>query len=122
METYENQKVIEIKKEPADKAHLYTVNNLDALQSAMVNLNYSEFKVWMFFAKNQAGYEFASGPSSAKAWGITRDTYQKGIRKLIELGYLVPKSEGSNKYWFYEKPREEEIIVEKVSAESGFIF
>jgi len=45
METYENQKVIEIKKEPADKAHLYTVNNLDALQSAMVNLNYSEFKV-----------------------------------------------------------------------------
>ena len=45
METYANQKTIKVNKEVCDKEHLYSMNNLDALQQAMKNLKGEAFKL-----------------------------------------------------------------------------
>ncbi len=38
IETVPNQRIIEVNKEPADKQHLYTANNLSAIDEASFNL------------------------------------------------------------------------------------
>ena len=60
MKTVPNQRIIKIKKEPTDKEHKYTMNNLNALNEALEKLDTKGgFKLYMYFAKNQNNYEFA---------------------------------------------------------------
>ena len=104
METYANQKTIKVNKEVCDKEHLYSMNNLDALQQAMNNLKGEAFKLWCYLAKNQPGYVFAlSSVDAVKNWGIGCDkSYDRAVRTLIERGYLIETSK--NHYDFYEIP------------------
>lgn len=52
METVENQKIIIVSKELADKRHPYTIINLEALRYARQLLKVSDFKVWTYIAEN----------------------------------------------------------------------
>jgi hypothetical protein len=83
--------------------------------NAMKDLTPVEFQVWLYFAKNQQGYEFAVSPAAAlKEAGIKRDSFQRAKRVLKEKGYLVQdETKGNNYYIFYEKPVDEIIYVVK---------
>ena len=115
METYPNQDVVEIKKEPCDKNNLYATINLKASQLAAKDLTYAQFQVWFYFAKNQAGYTFAVSPAAAlNEYGISKDTFQSAKQVLKEKGYLIEDpSKGKNHWIFREIPIEDVMYVEK---------
>ena len=71
--------------------------------------------MWLYFAKNQAGYQFAVSPAAAlNEFGIKKDSFQKAKGVLKERGYLVENpAKGKNHFIFYEKPIEEIMYVEK---------
>ena len=122
MKSYPNQRIVKTeKKEPTDKNNLYAVMNIKALQTAMVNLTPSGFKLWTYFDKNQEGYTMAVGPSSVVEWGIKRSTFKTAMNELIEVGYLVETS--PNHFSFYEMPQEVvyNITIEK-KYDEDFIF
>lgn len=112
-ETVPNQKTIKVQKEETNKekeANYYAAINLDALQSAMINLDGNAFKLWMYFSKNKNGHTFALSKVDAIKWGVgSKSSYDRAVRKLIEEGYLIKTS--PNHYDFYEVPKKEEITV-----------
>lgn len=115
METVANQEVAKIQKELCDETHIYAKINIEAMALAMKDLTPVQFQVWLYFAKNQAGYTFAISPAAAlKEFGIKKDSFQKAKQVLKEKGYLVENpSAGKNHFIFYEKPIEEVMYVTK---------
>ena len=105
IETVPNQKIVKIHKEPCNKSNKYTMINLEALQKAMRSLSNAELEVWLYFAKNQDGYESAVSPKDAKDnWNIATTTFHRTMQKFEKEGYLVPDHANSNRYTFYEVP------------------
>lgn len=116
MTTVANQNIVEVHKEPCNKDNLYATINLNAMQLAMKDLTPVQFQVWLYFAKNQAGYVFAVSPAAAlNEFGIKKDSFQKAVVVLKEKKYLVPNpAKGKNYFLFHEVPEEEIMMVEKV--------
>lgn len=103
MITVPNQKVISIEKEPCGKGNLYAAINLNAMESAAQNLDAGAFKLWIYFAKNQNGYEFAlSSKDAHTSFGLGKSQYDTAVKKLISSGYLT-NTQG-NQYIFSEIP------------------
>lgn len=103
--TVPNQRVLTIHKEPTDKDHKYSLNNLAALDEAAFNLQKkASFKLYMYLAKNQDKYNFALSSSHFMAWaGVAKTAYDSAFEELEEKGYLVPKEPESTVYTFYDK-------------------
>lgn len=101
--TVPNQKVMVVKKERCDKNNYYAAINLEALQEAMSNLNNTEFKLWMYFAKNQNEHSFAYSPSDCISnWGFTRTSLYNAFAALEAKGYIQQKE--GNVFIFSEIP------------------
>ena len=101
--SYSNQKIVRIgNREKRDAQHIYSTMNIKAMQEAMMELKGETFKLWCYLNKNQEGYQFELSQKECEKWGIKKDTYYAAVKKLVELGYLVPIEEGSNIYVFFE--------------------
>ena len=127
IETVPNQRIIEVNKEPADKQHLYTANNLSAIDEASFNLqSIGGYKLYIYLAKNQNKYTFALSRRAFMEWsGLKDKAYKTGFNELVDKGYLIQDNKQKNKYKFYDKSQKEEqqiddIIIEY--AETGFRF
>ena len=102
-----NQKAIRIMtKEKCDKDNLYACINLEAIEAAMAALDGNCFKLWLYFAKNQSGYEFGLSQKDCEKNGLKKDAYQRAVNVLIEKGYLTEIELYPNLigYAFTEKP------------------
>lgn len=109
--TVPNQKVIVVAKAVTDEKNKYARINLQAMDNAAQDLGAGAFKLWIYFAKNQNGYEFAlSRQAVENNFGIKKKQYDNAIEELITKKYLVVTK--SNYYTFYEVPK-----IEKESAE-----
>ena len=115
MITVANQDIVEVHKEKCDTDNIYAKININAIQLAMKDLTPAQFEVWLYFAKNQAGFEFAVSPAAAlNDFGIKKDTFQKAKQVLKEKGYLIENpAKGKNHWIFKEIPEEEIMYVEK---------
>lgn len=83
------QKAIRIKRCQCNKENPYTTLNLAGLEATLYNLSPSAFKVWCWFCMNKEGYEFAlTGTKVQKDCHISKATYDKAIKELIDYGYL----------------------------------
>lgn len=102
IKTVPNQRVISVNKAPADKEHLYTCINLQALNTACRTLqSKAGVKLYLYLAKNQDKYTFALSSADFMDWaGVKRDAYNSAFKELEEQGYL--SSIGGNRYAFYE--------------------
>lgn len=111
-----NQDIVEVQKEKCDTDNIYAKINIDAMRLAMKDLTPVEFQVWLYFAKNQAGYVFAVSPAAAlDEFGIKKQSFQDAKRKLKAKGYLIENLAKGNNHWiFREKPVEDIMYVEKV--------
>lgn len=99
--TSPNQKTIQVKKEKCDNYNYYTMINLQALETAAIDLKSGAFKMWVYFAKNQNNYTLAlSNKAASEYFGIKKDQYDNAIKELIEKGYLIEQSK--NNYMFCE--------------------
>lgn len=109
-ESVPNQKTIRIEKEQANKENPYSIYNLNALKSAMLELKGEAFKLWCYLDKNQNGYTFALSKVDALNWGIgSKSSYDRAVKELIEKGYLVNIT--GNSYNFYELPKDEIMMI-----------
>lgn len=110
-----NQDFVTVSKEPCDKSHIYMTINQEAVRLAVKDLTPVQFQVWLYFAKNQAGYTFAVSPAAAlDEFGIKKDTFQKAKAVLKEKGYLIEDlAKGKNHWIFKEIPVEDIMYVEK---------
>lgn len=97
--------------------------HLDAMNYAMKDLTPVQFKVWCYLCRIAPGTtDWEVSPADAlQNWGISKDSFQKSIRVLIEKKYLVETS--PNHFDFYDKPKEdkEEIIYITREKENGAV-
>ena len=101
MITVPNQKIVTVEKEPCGKGNLYAAINLNAMEAAAQDLDAGAFKLWIYFAKNQNGYEFAlSSKDAHDTFGLGKSQYDTAVKKLIAAGYLTNVQ--GNQYVFSE--------------------
>lgn len=105
LKTVPNQRIIKIKKEPTDKQHKYTTNNLNALNEALEKLDTKGgFKLYMYLAKNQNNYELALSSADVKeCCGLAYTAYTTAFNELVDKGYLVSTNEKQTLYIFRDK-------------------
>ncbi len=61
-------------------------------------------RLYLYLAANKDGYKKALSPAAIKKEiGIPRSTYHDQFHKLVDKGYLIPKSSGT--YEFFETPQ-----------------
>ena len=104
--TVPNQKIVKVRKEACNnerKENYYARINLAAMNAAALNLEAGAFKLWVYFAKNQDGYEFAlSSKAVADTFGMKIKQYNNAVKALVDGGYLVITK--GNNYEFRETP------------------
>lgn len=102
IQTVPNQRVITVKKAPADKEHLYSPFNLQAMEKACNTLqSKAGIKLWLYLGKNRNGFPLAlSRDDFMRFSGCAETAYKSAVKELIEAGYL--KHDSGNKYTFYE--------------------
>ena len=110
-----NQREITVAKAPTDKAHLYTANNLAALDEAARRLqSKGGFKLYMYLAKNQDKYNFNLSSNDFMLWsGLGYTAYDTAFKELEAEGYLCLKEGTKTIYTFFDKsqlPKKEEAI------------
>ncbi len=119
IKTVPNQRIIDVNKAKADKAHLYTVNTLDAIDEAASELQSAGgFKLYIYLAKNQDQYTFALSSSDFMIWsGLGKTAYMTAFAELVNKGYLIQSDRQKNRFAFYDvsqkkqKEDDENIIV-----------
>lgn len=113
--TVPNQRCLTIHKEPTDKQHLFTANNLAALDEAARRLqSKGGFKLYMYLAKNQNKYHFALSSNDFCCWsGLGIAAYRTAFEELENQGYLIRKEDSQTNYIFYDKAQKEDIEAAK---------
>ena len=102
-----NQKIIYIgERVPRDASHPYTEQSIEAMRHAANELSGDRFKVWMYLSKNQDNFTLELSQKDMLKWGVKKDTYQRAVNDLIDLGYLVEIDAEKNEWEFIEYPRE----------------
>ena len=118
IETVPNQRVLTIHKEPTDKQHKFTLNNLEAMGEAARRLqSKAGFKLQMYLAKNQptevTRREWVLSSADFCNWsGAGIAAYRTAFKELEEEGYLIPKDKTKDKetiYTFFDKSQKEDI-------------
>ena len=105
--TVPNQKVVHVNRQKCDKNFLQI--SKDNWYAANKDLGPYGLQLYLYIAGNRDGFDFALSQEAAERdAGITKTTFHKYVKVLIEKGYLVPRKEKSNIYDFYEVPRRKE--------------
>lgn len=106
-ETVPNQKVVHINRDmPKPNEGNFLLIKKDNLYAAYRDLNATALCLYLYLAGNMDGFRLALSPKAIhEEMGMPISTAKDQIKVLIQKGYLVPKSEGSNVYDFCETPR-----------------
>ena len=105
--TVPNQKVVHVNRQKCDKNFLQI--SKENWYAANKDLEPYGLQLYLYIAGNRDGFDFALSQEAAdRDAGITKTTFHKYVKVLIEKGYLVPRKENSNIYDFYEVPKRKE--------------
>lgn len=101
MFTYPNQKILHINK-PAYTENFLTIG-IDEWAKASKLLSPNTFKLYLYASGNKDSFDLAlSRQAVMNLLGISKDSYIRGVKELLDKGYLVPKQ--GNIYDFYTSP------------------
>ena len=118
--TVPNQKTILVSKS-STKGKIFAQIEMSALEKAAQTLEAGAFKLWIYFVKNQDGFEFALSQKAVKEFfGMKKAQYDNAVHTLIEKGYL--KCLHDNHYLFSDNPKEKEkaeTVVSKTNHETA---
>ena len=104
-ETVSNQKVIHVHK-PSYKGNFLQIGNDEwqAVSTDKKNLGRTALQLYLYLAANKDDYEFALSQQAVEnAVGIGRTSYDKYLKRLEDMGYIVWRH--GNVYDFYTTPR-----------------
>ena len=101
-ETYPNQRMIHVHREPA-KSDFLGIKN-ENWQAASRDLGAHALRLYLYLAANADNYSFALSPADIRQRiGMPNSTYRDQFLILVDKGYLVQS--GNNKFDFYEIPQ-----------------
>lgn len=100
-QTFPNQKIIHINREPVKDNFLQI--KIENWYNANKDLEPYGLQLYLYLAGNKDGFNLALSQKDAEEAGIRPTTFHKYINVLIEKGYLVQRV--GNIYDFYETPR-----------------
>ena len=110
--TVPNQKVVHVHRDMPDKNKKegnFLLIKKENWYAANKDLRPYGLQLYLYIAGNRDGFDFALSQEAAERdAGITKTTFHKYVKVLIEKGYLVPRKENSNIYDFYEVPKRKE--------------
>ena len=104
---YKNQNLVIVEKEECSNDFLMVSNEYWMKASRL--LKDSAFRIYMYFASNKDGYQFALSPVAiSNAIGVSKRSYTDAIKELIEKEYLLKcdtkKNLGYETYRFRTTP------------------
>ena len=101
-ETFPNQRMIQVHREPIESDFLGIKN--ENWQAASRDLGAHALRLYLYLAANANNYSFALSPADIRQRiGMPNSTYRDQFLILVDKGYLVQS--GSNRYDFYEVPQ-----------------
>ena len=101
-ETFPNQRMIQVHREPIESDFLGIKN--ENWQAASRDLGAHALRLYLYLAANADNYSFALSPADIRQRiGMPTSTYRDQFLILVDKGYLVQS--GSNRYDFYEVPQ-----------------
>ena len=110
--TVPNQKLVHVHRDMPDKNKKegnFLLIKKENWYAANKDLEPYGLQLYLYIAGNRDGFDFALSQEAAERdAGITKTTFHKYVKVLIEKGYLVPRKENSNIYDFYEVPKRKE--------------
>ena len=93
MTTYANQRVVNIQKNKCETNFLQISN--DDWKVAARNLSSSALLLYFYLASNNDGFKLAvSQKAIQKETGLSKASYHRGIRELLDNRYLVETDNG----------------------------
>ena len=114
MTTHPNQRVIIMDRDKNRTYGNFTQVSKDAIQSACRYLDKTgALKLWLYLVQNtQSGFGLALSSKDFMQFSkCAKTTYQRAFDDLVQYGFLVPKENTTNTYYFRDKPIEEQQIV-----------
>ena len=128
IKTYGNQRVIKISKAMCDRTHLYTTNNIQALDYAMERLTtVGAVKLYLYLAKNQNNHMRALSSKDFCEWAnCSRTCYDNAFKELKDNGFLVLVEEDKKNFYEFRdwgkcNITANEVVVE-TKKDEGFNF
>lgn len=101
-ETFPNQRMIQVHREPIESDFLGIKN--ENWQAASRDLGAHALRLYLYLAANADNYSFALSPADIRQRiGMPTSTYRDQFLILVDKGYLVQS--GNNKFDFYEMPQ-----------------
>ncbi|MBR5480818.1 MAG: hypothetical protein IKU85_03860 [Bacteroidaceae bacterium] len=116
--TVENQRRVLVHRDmPKDNEGNFLLIKKDNLYAAYRDLNATALCLYLYLAGNKDGFDLAFSPKAIhNEMGLPESTCRDQFKVLVNKGYLVRRSETSNRYDFYEIPKE------KKTAETACVF
>lgn len=112
--SFPNQKLIRKIETKHDDNHIYCIQSKKAIFTAIKELCHGGLALYLYLNSNQPwnkenGYVQALSPVAVKnAIGLSESSYRRGVKELIEKGYLKPDipsdTISANFYVFLEDP------------------
>ena len=106
--TVENQRRVLVHRDmPKEKEGNFLLIKKENLYAAYRNLNATALCLYLYLAGNKDGFDLAFSPKAIhNEMGLPESTCRDQFRVLENKGYLVRRDEKSNRYDFYEIPKE----------------
>jgi hypothetical protein len=102
VKTAPNQKVIRIPNRIIKNDLTFDITSFD---TAVTNLAPNAFKLWLYFHRFPQNIDIALSSNDFITWSNTSNsTYDRAVRELIDLGYLVPTVR-KNYFIFVDNPQ-----------------
>ena len=116
--TVENQRRVLVHRDmPKEKEGNFLLIKKENLYAAYRDLNATALCLYLCLAGNKDGFDLAFSPKAIhNEMGLPESTCRDQFKVLVNKGYLVRRSETSNRYDFYEIPKE------KKTAETACVF
>ena len=106
--TVENQRRVLVHRDmPKEKEGNFLLIKKENLYAAYRDLNATALCLYLYLAGNKDGFDLAFSPKAIhNEMGLPESTCRDQFRVLENKGYLVRRDEKSNRYDFYEMPKE----------------
>lgn len=106
--TVENQRRVLVHRDmPKEKEGNFLLIKKENLYAAYRDLNATALCLYLYLAGNKDGFDLAFSPKAIhNEMGLPESTCRDQFRVLENKGYLVRRDEKSNRYDFYEIPKE----------------
>ena len=106
--TVENQRRVLVHRDmPGKDEGNFLLIKKENLYAAYRDLNATALCLYLYLAGNKDGFDLAFSPKAIhNEMGLPESTCRDQFRVLENKGYLVRRDEKSNRYDFYEIPKE----------------